>query len=425
MQISIMLSKENITLYSWSLTCIIYKKTYERGSFMGNGYIGSFLDNDQYKFNMQFGVCKLFPRAVVDYTFINRDDRRFPDDFGSELRRIVDTFRELTLTKEGRDFLREKCYYFDPVYLDFLSGYRYNPDEVIIRQEGSKLFCEIHGPWYRTILWEVPLMAVISQLYFEKTGETTLNRVERQMINKKKFQALNELGISYADFCTRRRYSLQNHTEVVWDLKEFGKNHLTGSSNTHMAMTNGLTPIGTQAHEWFQYHAAKYGFRMANEMAMRNWINVYEGNLGIALPDTYTTEVFFKSFNTLFAKQYDGMRHDSGSPLDFITKSVNHYKSLNIDPLSKSLIFSDNLNSIEKVRVIHETCTGIIKDSYGIGTWFGNDVNVHPLNMVIKMTGAIIDGHRVPTVKLSDDRGKNTGESEMVDLCRRTLAIAA
>ncbi len=390
---------------------------------MSNGYIESIFDNDQYKFTMQSAVIKLYPRAVVRYTFINRDGREFPDNFGEELTRIVDTFRGLILSKEQKDFLRDKCYYFDPVYGDFLSGYRYDPAEVIIKQEGSKLIIEIVGPWYRTILWEVPLMAVISQLYFEMTTSTKLSRQERRKINRDKAEALNALGVSYADFATRRRYSYENHSQVVSDFVKYGGSYFVGCSNPHLAMINDLTPIGTQAHEWFQFHAAKYGFRMANEMSMKAWVDVFQGDLGIVLPDTFTTDVFLKSFNPLYARQFDGPRHDSGPPLPFTDKFVKHYRKVRVDPTSKIIVFSDSINSIAKVSDIHTGCEGRIGDSYGIGTWFGNDVGVKPLNMVIKMTGAFLDDQWIPTVKYSDDLGKNTGDPDMLDLGKRTLMI--
>lgn len=390
---------------------------------MGNGYIESILDNDQYKFSMQSAVIKLYPRAVVKYTFINRDGREFPDHFAEELTRIVDTFRGLILSKAQKEFIKNKCYYFNPVYGDFLAGYRFDPTEVIINQEESKLIVEVVGPWYRTILWEPPLMAVISQLYFEMTILTKLTRKERQEINRKKAEALSALGVTYADFATRRRYSYENHSQVVSDFVKYGKSNFVGCSNTHLAMINDITPIGTQAHEWFQFHAAKFGFRMANEMAMKAWVEVYQGELGIVLPDTFTTDVFLRSFNSLYARQFDGPRHDSGPPLPFTDKFVKHYRNMRIDPNSKVIVFSDSIKSIQKVSDIHTGCDGRIKDSYGIGTWFGNDVGVNPLNMVIKMTGAYLDGLWIPTVKYSDDVGKNTGDKDMLELGKRTLMI--
>lgn len=398
---------------------------------MGNGYVESLLDNDQYKYTMQNAVCKLFPRDIVRYTFINRDGREFPDNFGEELRRIIDTFRGLILSRDEKEFLRANWYYVSPVYIDFLTGYRYDPEEVRIRQEGSKLIVEVVGLWYRTILWEVPLMSVISQLYFEMTTPTKLTRKEREENNKIKAERLRTMEVLFADFASRRRYSHLNHDEVISDMKKYGKENFIGTSNPYFAMKYGLKSIGTQAHEWYQFHGAKYGFRMANEMGLKNWVDVYQGQLGIALPDTYTTDAFLSSFDGLYARTFDGMRHDSGCPVEFVKKAVNHYDFLRIDPTTKTLIFSDSINKFKKIADIKQACSNFIRHSYGIGTWFGNDVGVKPLNIVVKMTGVklkssalgFMNDEWISTVKLSDDKGKNTGDSEMVDLCKRVLMI--
>ncbi len=390
---------------------------------MENEYVAGILDNDVYKFTMQCGACQKYPNALAMYQFINRDGREFPDGFADELRRIIDTFRGFTLSKDDIDFLKEKCYYLNPAYIDLLSGYRYNPDEIILTQEGSNFHCKYIGPWYRKILWEVPLMATISQLYFEKTGKTKMIRKERKERNRLKFMALKEIGVPIAEFGTRRRYSLKNHDEVVRDAKQYLGSCFSGPSNVYLAKKYNLTPIGTKAHEWYQFHAAMYGFRMANEMALKIWSDIFQGDLGIALPDTFTTDVFLKTFNTFFAKLFDGLRQDSGSPFDFITKSVSKYQKLRIDPMLKTLVFSDAINSIDKVKSIHKACINLIRDAYGIGTWFTNDVDVIPLNIVIKMIACMINGRWIDTVKLSDDEGKNTGNKDMIVHCKKDLMI--
>ena len=258
---------------------------------MVNGYVHGILDNDLYKFTMQKGVCQKYPHAYVRYNFINRDNRTFPDGFGDELKRIIETFQEFALTKEDKDFLRSKCPYLSPVDRDFLSGYRFDPKEVTIKQRGSRLDCLIEGYWYKTILWEVPLMATISQLYFEKTGKTSMTRKKRRERNRIKFISLRDLEALIIEFGTRRRYSLKNHDEVIGDAKELLRECLIGTSNVYLAMKHDLVPKGTTAHEWFQFHAALYGYRAANEMALKTWAEVYQGALGIALPDTFTSEV--------------------------------------------------------------------------------------------------------------------------------------
>ncbi len=385
--------------------------------------IKSIIDNDLYKFTMQNAVIKIFPRAKVRYQFINRGKTAFPEGFAEQLRKEIAKMSELALTKNEKGFLKNNCPYLDPTYLDFLAGYRYDPSELGVIQQEDDLQISIEGYWYRTILWEVPLMALISELYFKMTGQKIYDEAKIIDIARKKATGFNLLGISVADFGTRRRYSFDNHNRIVKALKNYGKPSFIGTSNVYFAMKHNLIAVGTHAHEWFMFHAAKYGFKMANKLALENWVKVYRGDLGIALSDTFTSDVFFQAFDTKFAKLFDGVRQDSGDPIEFADKAVAHYKSLKIDPLSKTIIFSDGLNP-ETVERITKHCRGKIKISFGIGTNFTNDVGVKPLNIVIKITEAKPEGqHWIHTVKLSDTKGKYTGDETSIKLCKEVLEI--
>jgi nicotinate phosphoribosyltransferase len=186
---------------------------------------------------------------------------------------------------------------------------------------------------------------------------------------------------------------------------------------------HGTKPIGTHAHEWFMFHAAKYGFKMANTIALENWIDIYRGDLGIALSDTFTTDEFFEVFDRKFSKLFDGVRHDSGDPLIFAEKTVLHYRSLSINPMSKTIIFSDSLN-YKKVELIANYCKSKIGVSFGIGTNFSNDVGLTAMNIVIKMTEAMPENESwTPVVKLSDEPAKYTGETEAIQLAKKVLHI--
>lgn len=383
----------------------------------------SLLDNDFYKFTMQHGVVKLFPRAKAHYKFINRGKHAFPEGFGEALQQAVNAMSGLRLTVEEKRWLATTCPYLDPTYLDFLQGYCYDPAEVHISQEGESLRVEVEGYWYRTILWEVPLMALISELYYplsrlERGSDDEVSRITREKIEKYK-----ALGVKIAEFGTRRRHSYSVHQQVVETLKQWGSGSFVGTSNVHLARLNGVKPIGTHAHEWFMFHAGRYGFKMANVLGLQHWVEVYRGDLGIALSDTYTTDVFLEQFDKMFSKLFDGVRHDSGDPVAFADKTIRHYQRLGIDPLSKSIIFSDALD-YGKVLRIADYCRGKIGFSFGIGTNFTNDVGVPAMNMVIKMTETQPDGEQwFPVVKLSDEKGKYTGSPEMIDLAKRLLQI--
>lgn len=380
-----------------------------------------FTDNDLYKFTTMNAIQKLYPEAAVKYSFINRGNTPFPAGFARELRKEVDKFRDIVLGADEERFLISRCYYFDSVFLDLLKGYRYNPAEVTIKQRGGNLSVEIEGLWYRTVLWEVPLLALISELYFLRKG---LKPSEAESHAEGKALKFNEMKAEYSDFGTRRRFSFDVHDRVVRTLKENSPDFFKGTSNLFLAMKHNVSPIGTHPHEWIMYHASHYGYRSANVKAFDAWVEVYKGDLGIALSDTFTSGNFFMNFTTLQAKLFDGIRHDSGDPLAFTDKALEFYNSKRIDPATKTIVFSDALD-YERIRKIKKYVNGRIHDVYGIGTNLTNDVGVQPLNIVIKITGTRLkksdDYH--PVVKLSDEPGKHTGDPEEIRLCKRILDL--
>jgi nicotinate phosphoribosyltransferase len=382
----------------------------------------SLLDNDFYKFTMQQCVNKTFPKAKARYEFINRGQHAFPEGFAIALRQSIDAMANLKLTSEEKKWFAVTCPYLDPVYLDFLQGYCYNPDEVTIQQDGHNLRVSIEGYWYRTILWEVPILCLISENFY------SLNPGQRDSDDKiiastrNKMETYKELGVTIAEFGTRRRHSYHVQNIVVETLKQYGKT-FAGTSNMHFAMTYGTKPIGTHAHEWFMFHAAQYGFKMANTVALEHWVDIYRGDLGIALSDTYTTDEFFEIFDKKFAKLFDGVRHDSGDPIEFAQKTIEHYKKLGINPLTKTIIFSDALHK-EKVKRIADFCRNNIGMSFGIGTNFTNDAGLKAMNIVLKMTEAKPEGQQwTPVVKLSDEPGKHSGDKKMIELAKTVLQI--
>lgn len=383
----------------------------------------SILDNDFYKFTMQCAVIKIFPNARVKYKFFNRGQHKFPEGFAKELKKLVDQMANLELTKDEKSFLQKTCPYLDLPYLDFLEGYHYDPSEVIIEQIREDVEITIEGFWYRTILWEVPLLSLTSELFYKMTRQEKEN--DQKIIEKtlEKNNTLTKLGATFAEFGTRRRHSYQVQDLVVKTLSKEKSSTFTGTSNVHFAMKNNIKPIGTHAHEWFMFHGAEYGFKMANALSLEHWVDVYRGDLGIALSDTYTTDVFFNQFDKKFAKLFDGVRHDSGDPIKFAEKTRKHYEKQGINPMFKYITFSDSLN-LEKVAEISEACKGKIGASFGIGTNLTNDVGLKPMNIVIKLVGVLgINDEWIPTVKLSDEPKKYTGEPKMIELVKEVLRI--
>lgn len=381
--------------------------------------INSLLDNDLYKFTQQWAIMQKFPCIKVKYKFYMRSVRILPDEFVNELKEQVNAMKNIKLQQDEYDYIKS-LRYLPSLYADFLKGYQYDPSEVHISEEDGNLSLEIEGLMYRTILWEVPLLALISELYFKLYGYKPDIEYQQRMISK--FETLKH-DCKFTDFGTRRRFSYDIQDELVRTFAEknktFGyKGSFMGTSNVYLAKKYNVKAIGTVAHEWFMLHGCLYGYKLANQMALDNWSAVYNGDLGVALPDTYTLDVFLRDFDMKHAKLWDGIRHDSGNPYTFANKIVEHYWKHNIDPITKHLTFSNAIDSCQLALDIQHHCDKIgIPCAFGIGTWFTNDVGVKPLNIVIKLDAVQVSGIWIPAVKLSDDKGKYTGDKQEIESC--------
>ena len=273
--------------------------------------IKSILDGDLYKISMMKAV--LFGRNLgipyadiqVKYQFINRGNTIFPPNFDKALSHQIDAMEDLRLTDSEYQFLADNCPYLNQAFLDYLKGYRFNSSEIFIKQVDGRLDITIQGPWNRTILWEVSLMALISELHFQMTNQKPDHEWKNRLAEKARL--VEESGILLCDFGTRRRFSYDVQKHVV---ETFNQNCDTfvGSSNVHLSHLLNLRPKGTYAHEWVQVHAALFGYKMANHYAMQAWMNEFDGDLGIALPDTLTLPVFLNNFGNIFAKLFNGVR---------------------------------------------------------------------------------------------------------------------
>ena len=377
--------------------------------------LNSILDTDLYKLTMMKAVLDFYQNILVRYVFSNRrPEGKFNKEFADAFRRELEAMRTLRLTEEEARWLARECPFLGLEYIAYLKGYEYNPDEVEFEIKDGELNLSVEGSWDRTILWEVPLMAIISELYFthcDKNWDYCGRSYQAQHLEKTKILS----GSMWADFGTRRRRAYCVQDLVVGASK--GQPGFVGTSNVHLAHKNGVKPIGTMAHEWVMGISALEGLRYANRHALRIWSEIYQGNLGIALPDTFGSDAFFKDFDLYLAKLFDGIRHDSGNPIVFGNRVISHYKSLGIDPMSKVIVFSDGLDPVT-VLEIGDRFRGKIKTSFGIGTNFTNDIDGSPaLNMVIKMWSC----NGIPVVKLSDSKGKQMGDADALRVANWTF----
>ena len=388
--------------------------------------IQSVLDTDLYKFTTSYAYSKLYPRAYGQFRFIDRGKTRYPEGFADALKKELQAMSELALTKDEANFLSRELPYLPPTYIDFVRGFRFDPEELQVTQdEEGYLSIVAEGLLYRVTLWETPILALVSELYYQIMGQKPdLAYTEETIIRKAK--QLSEANITFSMFGMRRRFSAAIEDLVTKLLKEHSGENFFGTSNVYFAYKHGLRVSGTHPHEWIQFHGAMFGYKMANYMAMEDWINVYDGDLGTVLTDTYTTDVFMRNFSKKHAMLFTSLRHDSGDPLCFTEKVITRYRELRVDPTIKYIIFSDSLDP-ERAIEIANYCKGRIGASFGIGTNLSNDVGngVRPMNIVMKLWKCkMTEKERWhPCVKLSDVEGKHTGEPEEIELAQRTLGL--
>ncbi|MDD2938741.1 MAG: nicotinate phosphoribosyltransferase [Proteiniphilum sp.] len=389
------------------------------------GIISSILDTDLYKFTTSYAYSKLFPRAYGEFEFVDRNNDDYPEGFDRLLKKELEQMANLSLTSGEEVFIRKQMPYLPPIYIDFLKGFRFDPSELDIRLEESKLKIKASGLLYRVTLWETPILATISELWFRESGQhPDVKYMEKAAIDKA--IRMKEQGITFSLFGMRRRFSFDVEDRVTELLKQHAGESLFGTSNVYMAYKHNLNVSGTHPHEWVQFHGSIYGYKMANYMSMEDWINVYDGDLGTVLTDTYTTDVFLRNFSKKHAALFTSLRHDSGDPFLFADKVIQRYEELRVNPKMKYLVFSDSLN-VDKVIEIKEYCGDRIGVTFGIGTNLTNDVSaeIKSLNIVMKLFRCKMTAKEEwqECVKLSDVEGKHTGSEREIALVKETLGL--
>lgn len=387
--------------------------------------ITNILDTDLYKFTTSYAYIKLFPYAQGTFSFNDREGTVCSDEFLQAVRHELDKLGEVRLTSEEKEFMTRYCRFIPPVYWEWLSSFRFEPCKIKVWLDGDRhLQMEVTDYMYKVTLYEVPLLAIVSEMKnkFEH-HEADMEEVLRRLAPKIELSNANKLPFS--EFGTRRRFSKQVHEAVVRQLKKEAK-YCTGTSNCYLAMKYAMRPMGTHPHEWFMFHGAQFGYKHANYMALENWVNVYDGDLGTALSDTYTSESFLSNFSRKQAKLFDGVRCDSGDEFTFVDQLIGRYRELGIDPTTKTIIFSNALDFPKALELFHY-CEGRIRCSFGIGTNLTNDTGYQPSNIVMKLSRCKMNVNQEwrECVKLSDDMGKHMGSNAEVEACLYELRLAS
>ena len=386
--------------------------------------ITHFTDDDLYKFSMCCAVIDNFPRAQVKYSFTDRDNTVYPPGFAGELERQIAALESVTVTEEEIGFMKRRCSYSPGWFYNYLKGYRFDRRWVKVWQDGEgHLHVEFEGSWADTILLEVKVLAIISELYYLMTGRTgSLDYEAYYRKTYHKGERLLEAGCVFSDFGTRRRVSFEAEDTVVRAMKDCflsgeWEGKFDGTSNVYLAMKHDLLPVGTMAHEFVCAIGGMYGPQMANHIAMNSWRNTFRGALGTYLYDSFGWDIFSLNFSEDFANLFKGLRVDSGDNRVQLQRIVEKYRSLGIDPRTKQVIFSNALDTDHAIE-IQQYARDYCQPSFGIGTHFTNDFpGVKPMNIVIKLIAAKITeswSFYNDTCKLSEDEGKHTGHPDVV-----------
>ncbi|MDI9334510.1 MAG: nicotinate phosphoribosyltransferase [Cytophagales bacterium] len=376
--------------------------------------ISSLLDTDLYKFTMMQVVLHQFPGAQVSYKFKCRNAGVNLAQFAGEVREEIKALCGLRFTEGELAYLRG-LRFIKSDFVDFLGLFQLNEKYIhITEQITGEIDIKIEGPWLHTILFEIPVLAIVNEVYFRNTQKVPhfLEGRER-LANKIKLLKNPQIAnLKIADYGTRRRFSKAWHEEVLRVLTNGLGAQFAGTSNVFYAMKLGLTPLGTMAHEYLQAaQALGPRLRDSQTFAFESWAHEYRGDLGIALSDVYGFAAFLRDYDMYFCKLFDGTRHDSGDPFAWGEGMIAHYKANRVDPLTKTLVFSDGL-TIPRTIELYKQFKGRCLLAFGIGTNLTNDLGDPPdhvpLQIVIKMT----ECNGQPVAKLSDTPSKNMCEDQ-------------
>lgn len=364
--------------------------------------IKSLLDTDLYKFTMMQVVLHHFPAAQVEYKYKCRTPGVNLRPYLEEIRQEIHGLCQLRFTQAELAYLGN-LRFIKSDFIDFL-GLFHLPEKCITVSESSvpgEIEISVKGPWLHTILFEIPVLAIVNEVYFRNvcpSPDWSVGRARLQNKMKLVLDAIDLDDFMIADYGTRRRFSFAWHEEVLTTMKAQMGAHFAGTSNVWFAMKYGVLPLGTMAHEYLQA-CQGLGPRLRDSQvyALETWAKEYRGDLGIALSDVYGLAAFLRDFDMYFCKLFDGARHDSGDPFDWGERMIAHYEKNRVDARTKTLIFSDAL-TFERAMELSRRFAGRCKTAFGIGTNLTNDLGHEPLQIVMKM----IRCNGQPVAKVSD-----------------------
>ena len=394
--------------------------------------ITSLTDIDAYKPNMGAVIDRYYGDYTARWALkVRNPDVHFTPEMVNEIRSQIEYFCNLSFSKEEISGLKTDFKWLPQAYIiNNLKNWHPNREDIHINEIGMQTYndcglaIEAEGTWLDTSLYEIAILAIVSEVWFKMKYADRLDEldIEFQKRTIEKFNKVKDgtydIGI-FSEFGTRRRYSKKMQDWLIKYIVNENIPGFVGTSNVYLAKKYKVKSVGTQAHEIYQGVQSKPGLEKSytNAEIMRVWNEVYKTDLGIALTDTIGTEVFLKDFDKNFATLFSGVRHDSGDPIWWGELMLDHYKKLGIDPKTKTLLFSDSLN-FEKATNIRKHFKDRTNVAFGIGTFLTADIGVEPLNIVFKM----IECNGKPVAKLSNTPSKSMcRNNDYVDYLKRTI----
>ena len=371
--------------------------------------VRSLLETDLYKFTMQQVMLHRHPAAHAVYEFTCRNVPAFPlTELKDEIERELDYLCTLRFSDDELAWLRERRY-LKPDYVEFLSLFHFQRKFIEVSSDGDHLTIVARGPQIHVMGFEIFVLYIVSELYmrrFEQARalEEGMRRARDKVRTLKAFgsRAARRHPYEFFDYGLRRRHSAAMQDNVIALFRSEVPEFFKGTSNCHLARIMGLTPIGSQGHEYLQmYQGLDVRLRDFQKAALEDWVQEYRGDLGTVLTDVVGIDAFLADFDRYHGLLWDAVRHDSGDPFVWGEKILAKYAELRIDAHTKRLVFSDSLD-FPKSFALYDYFGDRAMNGFGIGTHLTNDAGIEPLNLVMKLVE--VNGQAV--AKLSDSPGK-------------------
>lgn len=400
-----------------------------------NPIISSLLETDLYKFSMGQAIYHQYPSYKTKWAFKCRNtDVKFTSEMIEEIKEQIKHYCTIRFNEDELSYL-SSIEWLHEDYVAYLRLWKPRYEDFDISADDScGLFLEATGTWLNTSMYEIPILAIVNEVYFRMAHNyDELFEQYKRKFNEKLNWLLDgtyNIGL-FSEFGLRRRLSSEAQDLAVKKLCEnngkYKDSYCVGTSNVYLAKKYGVKPVGTMAHEYIMCIGQgnpMYNPAYSNKLAMDSWTKEYGVLNGTYLTDTIGDATTHLDMGYTYSISFSGVRHDSGDPYKWGDEWVKHYEKYynkyhdeRVNPKNKTLLFSDSLN-FQKASKLYEYFKDRIKVAFGIGTYISNDTDISPLNIVMK----VVECNEGPVAKLSNSEGKTMcKDNEYVEYLKKSI----